>query len=278
YYVQLQFTAEGQAAFKKATESVYGSSDPKLYIYLDEEVQSAPTVQQVIDADTCVITGKFTSDDANWLANTIKEGQMPFSLLLKSTSSVSPTLGEKAMSTSMTACGIGIILVLIFMLIFYRVPGFVADIALIGYISLIALILCEFEAITGAVINLTLPGIAGIVLGVGMAVDANVIIFERIKEELRSGKTVGASTEAGFKRAFTAIIDGNVTTFIVAVILYIFGTGTIQGFAVTLGLGIIISMITAVFVTRFLLKALIGLNIRNPKLYGASLKGGKQDA
>ncbi len=278
YYVQLQFTADGQAAFKKATEAVYGSSDNKLYIYLDEEVQSYPSVQQVIDADSCIITGKFTSDQASWLANTIKEGQMPFSLITKSTSSVSPTLGDKALSSSMTACGIGIALVLLFMLIFYRVPGFVADIALIGYISIIALILCEFETITGSVINLTLPGIAGIVLGVGMAVDANVIIFERIKEELSAGKTVGAATEAGFKRAFTAILDGNVTTFIVAVILYIFGTGTIQGFAVTLGLGIIVSMITAVFVTRFLLKALIGLNIRNPKLYGASLKGGKQDA
>lgn len=278
YYVQLQFTSEGQKKFAEATSAVYGSSDPRLYIYLDEDVQSAPTVQQVIDSDTCVITGDFKSEDANWLANTIKEGQMPFSLLLKSSSSVSPTLGDRALSTSMTACGIGIILVLLFMLIVYRVPGFVADIALICYISVMLLILCEFETITGAVINLTLPGIAGIVLGVGMAVDANVIIFERIKEELKNGKTVGASTDSGFKRAFTAILDGNVTTFIVAVILFIFGTGTIQGFAVTLGLGIIISMLTAVVVTRFLLKALIGLNIRNPKLYGASLKGGKDNA
>lgn len=278
YYVQLQFTSEGQKKFAEATSAVYGSSDPRLYIYLDEDVQSAPTVQQVIDSDTCVITGDFKSEDANWLANTIKEGQMPFSLLLKSSSSVSPTLGDRALSTSMTACGIGIILVLLFMLIVYRVPGFVADIALICYISVMLLILCEFETITGAVINLTLPGIAGIVLGVGMAVDANVIIFERIKEELKNGKTVGASTDSGFKRAFTAILDGNVTTFIVAVILFIFGTGTIQGFAVTLGLGIIISMLTAVVVTRFLLNALIGLNIRNPKLYGASLKGGKDNA
>lgn len=278
YYVQLQFTSEGQKKFAEATSAVYGSSDSRLYIYLDEDIQSAPTVQQVIDSDTCVITGDFKSEDANWLANTIKEGQMPFSLLLKSSSSVSPTLGDRALSTSMTACGIGIILVLLFMLIVYRVPGFVADIALICYISVMLLILCEFETITGAVINLTLPGIAGIVLGVGMAVDANVIIFERIKEELKNGKTVGASTDSGFKRAFTAILDGNVTTFIVAVILFIFGTGTIQGFAVTLGLGIIISMLTAVVVTRFLLKALIGLNIRNPKLYGASLKGGKDNA
>ena len=279
YYVQLQFTKSGQEKFAEATGAVYGSSDSRLYIYLDEEVQSAPTVQQVINDDTCIITGDFDSEQTNWLANTIKEGQMPFSLILKSTSSVSASLGEKALTTSMTACGIGILLVLIFMLVFYRLPGFVADVALIGYISIILLILCEFEAISGgAVINLTLPGIAGIVLGVGMAVDANVIIFERIKEELKLGKTVGASTESGFKRAFTAILDGNITTLIVAVILFVFGTGTIQGFAVTLGLGIIISMLTAVIVTRFLLKALIGLNIRNPKLYGASLKGGKENA
>lgn len=274
-FVQLEFTAKGQEAFAAATSATVGS---QLYIYLDETVQSAPKVQTVINDSSAVIEGEFSAEDAAWLANIIKEGQMPFSLILKSTSSVSASLGEKALSTSMMACGIGILLVLIFMLIFYRLPGFVADIALIGYVSILLLILCEFETITGSVINLTLPGIAGIVLGVGMAVDANVIIFERIKEELRSGKTVGAATEAGFKRAFTAILDGNVTTLIVAVILFIFGTGTIQGFAVTLGLGIIISLFTAVVVTRFLLKSLIGLNVRNPKLYGASLKGGKKDA
>ncbi|MEE1043410.1 MAG: protein translocase subunit SecD, partial [Clostridia bacterium] len=272
-YVVLEFTAKGKDAFAAATSAVYGTSDPRLYIYLDETVQSYPTVEEVINSNSCQITGEFDATHAAWLANTIKEGQMPFSLILKSTSSVSATLGEKALSTSMMACGIGILLVLLFMLIFYRLPGFVADISLVAYISILLLILCEFEHITGSVINLTLPGIAGIVLGVGMAVDANVIIFERIKEELRVGKTVGAATEAGFKRAFTAILDGNVTTFIVAVILFIFGTGTIQGFAVTLGLGIIISLFTAVVVTRFLLKALIGLNVRNPKLYGASLKG-----
>lgn len=278
YFVQLQFTKEGQDKFAEATGSVYGSSDPRLYIYLDEEVQSAPTVQQVINSDSCVITGDFDSEQANWLANTIKEGQMPFKLVLKSTSSVSPTLGDKAMSTSMTACGIGIVLVLLFMLIFYRVPGFIADLALVAYTAIVLLILTEFESITGAVINLTLPGIAGIVLGIGMAVDANVIIFERIKDELKSGRTVGASIESGFKRAFSAILDGNVTTIIAAVVLYIFGTGTIQGFAVTLGLGIVVSMFTAIVVTRFMLKALIGLDIRNPKLYGASLRGGKENA
>lgn len=274
-YVLLEFTSKGKEAFASATSATVGS---QLYIYLDEAVQSAPSVKEVINSESCTITGDFSAEEAAWLANTIKEGQMPFELELKSTSSVSASLGDKAMSSSMTACGIGILLVMLFMLIFYRVPGFMADLALVAYTSIILLVLCEFESFTGSVINLTLPGIAGIVLGVGMAVDANVIIFERIKEELAAGKTVGAATEAGFKRAFTAILDGNITTMIVAVILFLAGTGTIKGFAITLGLGIIISMFTAVVVTRFLLKSLIGLNIRYPKLYGASLKGGKQDA
>ena len=274
-FVQLEFTDKGKDAFAQATSATVGS---QLIIALDGVMQSAPMVEEVINSNTCIIRGDFTPEDASWLANTIKEGQMPFELITVSTSSVTPSLGEEAMSTSMMACGIGILLVMLFMLIFYRLPGFIADLALVAYISIIMIVMCEFEAITGSVINLSLPGIAGIVLGVGMAVDANIIIFERIKEELSLGKTVGASTEAGFKRAFTAILDGNVTTFIVAVILFLLGTGTIKGFAVTLGLGIIISLFTAVVVTRFLLKSIIGLNIRNPKLYGASMKGGKNNA
>lgn len=270
YYVSLEFTSAGQSKFAEATGAVYGSSDPRLYIYLDEEMQSAPTVQSVINDTNCVITGDFSSEEVNWLANTIKEGQMPFSLIMKSTSSVSATLGDKAMSTSMTACGIGILLVMIFMLVIYRVPGFVADIALMGYVSIILLILCEFERITGSVINLTLPGIAGIVLGVGMAVDANVIIFERIKDELRAGKSVGASVDSGFKRALTAVIDSNVTTLITCVVLYFFGTGTIKSFAETLFIGVVVSLLTAVLLTKFLLKMMVGFGIKNPWMYGAS--------
>lgn len=278
-FVQLEFTAKGQEAFARATSATVGD---RLYIYLDyapdKEPESAPLVNEVINSNTCVIEGIESGEEAKLLANIIKEGQLPFELTLVSTSSVSPQLGEEAMSSSLIACGIGILLVMLFMLIFYRIPGLMADLALVAYTSIILLVMCEFQSITGSIINLTLPGIAGIVLGVGMAVDANVIIFERIKEELRVGKTVGAATEAGFKRAFTAIIDGNVTTMIVALILLFLGTGTIQGFAKTLALGIIISMFTAIFVTRFLMRALIGLNIRNPKLYGASMKGGKDNA
>lgn len=274
-FVQLEFTDKGKEAFSQATAKTVGS---QLCINLDGVTQSAPTVEEVINSNTCIIRGSFTAEDAAWLANTIKAGQLPFELKLVSTSSVSPSLGVEAMSTSMKACGIGILLVMLFMLIFYRLPGFIADLALVAYISIIMIVMCEFSAITGKVINLSLPGIAGIVLGVGMAVDANIIIFERIKEELKVGKTVGAATESGFKRAFTAILDGNVTTMIVALILLWLGTGTIQGFAITLALGIVISLFSAVVVTKFLLKSLIGLNIKNPKLYGASLKGGKNNA
>lgn len=274
-HVKLEFTDKGKEAFANATAQTVGS---QLYINLDGVTQSAPNVKEVINSNTCIISGNFTAEESAWLANTIKAGQLPFELKLVSTSSVSPSLGVEAMSTSMKACGIGILLVMLFMLIFYRLPGFVADLALVAYISIIMIVMCEFPAITGQTINLSLPGIAGIVLGVGMAVDANIIIFERIKEELRIGKTVGAATESGFKRAFTAILDGNVTTMIVALILLWLGTGTIQGFAITFALGIVISLLTAVVVTKFLLKSLIGLNIRNPKLYGASMKGGKNNA
>ena len=161
---------------------------------------------------------------------------------------------------------IGLLIILLFMIIVYRLPGVVAAISLIGYITLDVLVL----ALTRA--NLSLPGIAGIILSIGMAVDANVIIFERIKDELRLGKTVGAALDAGFHRALVAIIDANVTTAIAAVVLYIFGTGTIKGFAITLGLGIIVSMFTAIVLTKFLLKAFFGLNVKNRWLYGLSKK------
>ena len=172
-------------------------------------------------------------------------------------------LGEGALSKGLLAGAIGLALVILFMLILYRVCGFIASIALIAYIAIVALILSALK------VNLTLPGIGGIILTIGTAVDANVIIFERIKEELKVGKTLRASVDAGFNRAFTAIVDSNITTMIAAVVLYLFGTGTIKGFAITLGIGTLVSMFTAIFVTRFLLRQMIGFNIKNPKLYSA---------
>ena len=160
------------------------------------------------------------------------------------------------------AAGIGILLILVFMLLVYRLPGLVADISLLAYIAIVTFIMTYFR------VNLSLPGIAGIILSVGMAVDANVIIFGRMKEELAAGKTVKASVSAGFDRAFIAILDANVTTLIAAVVLYYFGTGPIQGFAITLGIGTVVSMFTAIVVTKFLLNQVVGLKLTNPWLYG----------
>lgn len=270
YYVQLSFSKEGQKVFKEATEkAVAATSENKNYISiaLDGEVQMSPSVKEVIDSDSCVITGGYTAEAAESVANLISSGQLPFSLKDAELRSVGPTLGSKALSTSLKAALIGIILVMIFMLLVYRLPGLVADISLVAYISLVTLIMAGFF-VTKFRVTLTLPGIAGVILSIGMAVDANVVIFERIKDELRSGKSVGAAVNAGFNRAVTAVIDSNVTTIIAAVVLYIFGTGTVKNFAVTLFIGIVISMLTAVTLTKFLLKQIVGFGIKNPVLYG----------
>ena len=272
YYVQLALTNEGQKAFKTATEVAYsriGENKNYISIALDGVVQMSPTVKEVIDDDSCIITGDYTAEDAEAVATLINSGQLPFSLKDAELRSVGPTLGEKALDTSLKAALIGILLVMIFMLVVYRLPGLVANISLIAYISLVTLIMAGFF-FTDFRVTLTLPGIAGVILSIGMAVDANVVIFERIKDELRAGKSVGAAVNSGFKRALTAVIDSNVTTVIAAVVLYIFGTGTVKGFAVTLFIGIVISMLTAVTLTKFLLKQIVGFGIKNPALYGLS--------
>lgn len=272
YYVQLQLTSSGQSKFATATANIstreYGSN--YIAIFLDETQISAPLVSETINSSECVITGDFTQDDVKTLAAQIQSGQLPFALKSVEMRSVGAQLGAKALENSLLAGGIGLILVIIFMLIMYRMCGLMADIALVGYVAVVALILSAVG------INLTLPGIAGVILTIGTAVDANVVIFERIKEELGLGKTIRAAVDAGFKRAFSAIIDSNITTLIAAAVLYYFGTGTIKGFAITLFIGTIVSMFFAIFVTKFLLKQMIGLNIKNPKLYCA-VKGGKQN-
>lgn len=270
YYVQLSFSKEGRKIFKEATQkAVSASSEDKKFISiaLDGEEQIKPRVQEVIDSDSCVITGEYDAARAESVANLINSGQLPFSLKDAELRSVGPTLGSKALSTSLKAALIGIILVMIFMLLVYRLPGLVADISLVAYISLVTLIMAGFF-VTKFRVTLTLPGIAGVILSIGMAVDANVVIFERIKDELRAGKSVGAAVNAGFNRAVTAVIDSNVTTIIAAVVLYIFGTGTVKNFAVTLFIGIVISMLTAVTLTKFLLKQIVGFGVKNPVLYG----------
>ena len=272
YYVELSFAKGGREKFKAATQkaiSAIGENKNYISIALDGAVQMSPTVKDVIDSESCIITGEYDADSAQAVANLISSGQLPFSLKDAELRSVGPTLGSKALSTSLKAALIGIILVMLFMLIVYRLPGLVADVSLIAYISLVTLIMAGFF-FTDFRVTLTLPGIAGVILSIGMAVDANVVIFERIKEELRSGKSVGAAVNAGFKRALTAVIDSNITTIIASVVLYLFGTGTVKGFAITLFIGIVVSLLTAVTLTKFLLKQIVGFGIKNPALYGVS--------
>ena len=280
YYVSLTLTSKGRDAFKVATENALSGSyngesiSSQIIIALDDTVVSAPNVHEVIDSQNCMITGNFDADSASNLANVINSGSLPFALQDAELRSVGPTLGRQALDSSLLAALIGVILVMLFMLIFYRLPGLVADISLVAYISLTLLIMAGFfigDGIeSGYRITLTLPGIAGVILSIGMAVDANVVIFERIKDELRQGKSVGAAVEGGFKRAITAVVDSNITTIIACIVLYLFGSGTIQGFAVTLFIGIVVSMFTAIFLTRWLLKLIVGFGVRNNWLYGAS--------
>ncbi len=263
--VKLVLTDSGREKFAEATAKVstYADGENYISIKLDEDVISSPRVSETINSNDCVITGDFDSESAKALAGQIQSGQLPFSLKVAELRSVGAQLGEKALSNSILAGGIGLAIVILFMIIMYRLCGFIAGIALVGYVAIVALILGLIK------VNLTLPGIAGIILTIGTAVDANVVIFERVKEELHNGKTIRAAVDAGFKRAFTAILDANVTTIIAAVVLYCFGTGTIKGFAVTLFIGTVVSMFTAIFVTRFLLRQLMGFNVKNPKLYCA---------
>ena len=259
YVVQLQFTDEGAKKFETATAANIGKP---IYIIYDGKVVSYPTVQQAISGGDAVINGMADYDEADKLASTIKIGALPLELSQLQYNIVGAKLGREAISTSLVAGGIGFGLVCLIMIVFYLLPGFIASLALVAYVLLMLLIL-SISSIT-----LTLPGIAGIVLSIGMAVDANVIIFTRIKEEIADGKGVRAAADSGFHKALSAIIDGNITTLIAAIVLMLLGTGSIKGFATTLMLGIILSMVTALFITKWLLNAFVNLGLTNPKLFG----------
>lgn len=268
HYVSIKLSDDAVGKFEEATTRVSGTDYVNagtnfIAIMLDEEVISSPQVSGPINMADIMITGEFTAEDAKYLAGVINAGKLPFGLTNVELSSVGPTLGEEALSTSLKAGFIGLLLVMLFMLLFYKLPGLMADVALVAYVAIIALVLMACRDW----VTLTLPGIAGIILTIGMAVDANIIIFERVREELKTGKTLRSAVDSGFGRAIVAIIDANVTTVIAAVVLYIFGTGTIKGFAITLFVGTVVSLFTAVFVTRFLLRQLVGMNIKNSKLY-----------
>ena len=259
YVVQLQFTDEGAQKFATATAANIGKP---IYIIYDGAVASAPTVQSAITDGNAVINKISSYDEAESLASTIKIGALPLELKQIQYNIVGAKLGQKAVSTSLIAGAIGFGLVCILMIVLYRFPGFIASLALTGYVVLMLLILSIRH------ITLTLPGIAGIILSIGMAVDANVIIFTRIREEISAGSGVSAAVKAGFSKALSAILDGNITTLIATVVLMILGSGSIKGFAVTLMLGIVLSMFTALFVTKMLLNSFLELGVQNPKMYG----------
>ena len=256
--IAFELTDEGAKIFAEATAANLGKT---ISITLDGETISRATVNTVIAGGKGEITGNFTADEAKNLATLILSGALPLNLTQLEVSSISATLGVEALDRAIQAGIIGVALVMLFMLFRYRLCGLVADIALTIYIMIVVLLL----ALTGA--QLTLPGVAGIILGIGMAVDANVVIFERIREEVKNGRPIGSAVRKGFSNALSAIIDSNVTTIIAAVVLYAFGTGSVRGFALTLGIGVATSLVTAVFVTHKLLDIFADLGIKNQKLY-----------
>ncbi|PHV71642.1 protein translocase subunit SecD [Sporanaerobium hydrogeniformans] len=265
--VSVEMDSEGTKLFSDFTKDHIGE---QIFILLDETFLSAPTIQAHIQDGKGQISGSFTIESAQELADGINAGALPFALEPVNSMGIGAKLGLDSLNSSLIAGLIGFILILIFMGVMYRGCGLAADIALTLYIALLILVLTAMEA------TLTLPGIAGILLSIGMAVDANIIIFVRIKEELNLGRSVRSAVDAGFQKAFSAILDGNVTTLIAAVVLYIFGTGLIKSFATTLGIGIVISMFTALVVTRILLKAFVNMDIRKPAFYAIVKKQSKE--
>lgn len=258
YSVELVLNDEGTQKFADATEANIGQ--PISIIY-DGETISSPTVQSAITGGTAYITGNFTYEEADNLASTIRIGGLQLELKELRSNVVGAQLGEEAISTSLMAGAIGFGLVFIFMICVYYLPGLAAGIALVIYTELVLVILNAFN------VTLTLPGIAGIVLSIGMAVDANVIIFARVREEMARGKSIKNALKAGFQKAMSAIIDGNVTTLIAAAVLWFMGSGTVKGFAQTLAIGIVVSMFTALVITRIIVFAFYAVGLRGEKLY-----------
>ena len=265
YVVELKLNDEGTAAFATATQEAYENSE-SIAIYYDGELVSVPNVNNVIENGEASITGMASYEEAESLASTIRIGGLNVELEEISSEVVGAQLGQEALDTSLLAGAIGLAIVCIFMCFVYLLPGFAASLALLLYTELVLILLNAFD------ITLTLPGIAGIILGIGMAVDANVIIFARVKEELSDGKSVHAALNAGFHKAMSAIIDGNVTTLIAAGVLWLRGSGSVRGFAQTLALGIVVSMFTALVITRLIVYSFYALGIRNKKVYGKELK------
>lgn len=260
YVVSLEFNDEGKQKFADATSANVGKI---IYIVYDGKVVSAPRVNEAITGGSAQIDGMSSYDEANTLASYVRIGAMPLELKEMRSQVVGAKLGETAIQTSLLAGAIGLAILCLFMIIAYRVPGVAACIALVIYVALDIFILSVYE------ITLTLSGIAGIVLSIGMAVDANVVIFSRIREEIGAGKSVDAAIEQGFKKAMSAVVDGNVTTIIAALVLYLRGSGSVKGFAVTLGIGVVLSMFTALVISKTIVRLLYNFGCKSEKLYGS---------
>ena len=262
--VAIEFTDEGAKKFADLTASNVGH---KIAILLDGEVLTAPVVNEPITGGKAVITGSKSLEEAKSLAILLRSGALPVKLKVMEVRTIGPSLGQDSKIKSEKAFAIGIILIMIFLVVIYRMSGIVANVALLVYVLILLAILKYLDA------TLTLPGIAGIILSMGFAVDANILIFERFKEEVLIGKSLRTSMDAGFKRAFNTILDANVSVMIAAIVLIVMGTGTVKGFAVNLALGLIVSMFTAILVSRSLLTWFINTGlITNPWFYGLNRK------
>lgn len=265
--VSLVLNDEGTTAFYEATSELSQETETEdriMYIVLDSEVISSPVVIDPIADGRPVISGNFQLEEANNLTTLIRAGALPVEMIELQTSVIGPTLGLEAYDRSILAGAVALALIFLFMIFIYRIPGVVASMALAVYVLIVV------SVMIGINVKLTLPGIAGLVLSIGMAVDANVLIFERIREELKAGKTLRVSIDRGFKRALTSIMDANITTLIAGLVLYNFGIGPIKGFGVTLIIGIVASILTAVFFTKYVLVLMANLTGgKNTKLYGA---------
>ena len=269
HYVAIEFTSEGRKLFAQATQEASSAANISAgKNYIDIELDginiSHASVKETINSDSCTISGNFTQEAATELAAKIDSGNLPVELKQEDVRHVGATLGSNALSTSLTAGAIGILLVMLFMILVYRLPGFLSSLSLVGYVAIVAILLVFFR------VNLSLPGIAGIILTIGMAVDANVIIYERVKEELNAGKTVRSAVKAGFSGATSAIIDSNVTTLIAAVVLAVMGTGAVYGFAITLLIGTLVSLFTSLVVTRVFMTSVANMGV------GSWIMGGKR--
>ena len=263
--INFELKPEGAIKFAKITRENIGN---QLAIVLDGKVQTAPVIKSEIPGGSGSISGNYTAEEAKKTAMLLNSGSLPIKATIIETRTVGASLGDESIAASLVAAKVGILLIGIFMFIFYRIPGLVADLALMCF-GIITFGILKFIGAT-----LTLPGIAGLILSAGMAVDANVIIFERVKEELSFGNAINSSIRLGFSKGFVAIFDSNITTLIITTILFVFGTGSVKGFAVTLTIGTLVSMFTAITVTRVFMDVLVNVfNVKNAKLFG--LKGEK---